>query len=204
MTTIDLSDTIIAKSDQLNSADIADSITINITKATKKAGDQPISIFYDGDNGKPWKPCKSMLRVIARIWGSKVDMTGRSITLVCDPEVTWGGQAVGGIRISHMSNMEKKKTLPLRISKHKVAKYDVLPIKAAPKPKPAAPEPTVDEDGVIDDLVTAGNEAAALGVEGYTEWIATLDADDKPAIKKFHANWTAVAKAADEDGELAF
>ena len=61
----DLSKTIDPKSDQLNSDDlIAGPITIRITKvsANLSSPEQPISIFFEGDNGKPYKPCKSMRR----------------------------------------------------------------------------------------------------------------------------------------------
>ena len=195
MSVIDLSDTIIAKSDQLNAADIADSMTIKITKADKKSEtDQPVSIFYEGSKN-PWKPCKSMRRVIAKLWGSKVDMTGRMITLVCDPSVTWAGQEVGGIRISHMSHIDKKKTVMLRTSKAKVIKYDVLPITDAPVPK-KEPAP------VDTELFDNAKEAAEDGVESYTEWLSMLTDEEKASIKPHHAELSKIAKAADVEAPV--
>lgn len=200
MSIIDFSDTIIAKSDQLNAADIAGSITIKITDAKKlQDPDQPVHIFYEGGDKKPWKPCKTMRRVIAQVWGSKVDLKGRMITLICDPKVTWGGSEVGGIRLTHMSHMpnDKQMVLPVRVSRHKVEKYTVLPIKGSdnaqkPEPTPEAPS----------ELLEAGQDAASQGVEAYKAWLATLDEDAKPLIRHKHAEWTATAKQADADEDL--
>jgi hypothetical protein len=148
MSIIDFTDTIIAKSDQLNASDIAGSMTIEITDAKKLQGpDQPVHIFYKGCNDKPWKPCKTMRRVISLTWGAKVDLKGRAITLICDPTVTFGGQEVGGIRITHMSHINKPKVMPVRISRNKVVKYTVLPIvpsKAVTKEVPQMPEPQAE------------------------------------------------------------
>ncbi len=188
MSVVDFTETIIAKSDQLNAADIAGSMTITITDAkTLKGNDQPIHIFYEGGGNKPWKPCKSMRRVMATLWGAKVDLKGRQVTLVCDPTVTWAGQEVGGIRITHMSHIDGKRTIPVRASKHVVKQYMVLPIVAL----------------VYDDNLKAkGDEAAANGVEAYTAWLASLTPEQKEPLKKFHAQWTAKAKEADKNDEL--
>lgn len=205
MSVIDFTDTIIAKSDQLNAADIAGSMTIKIRDAKKlQSPDQPVHIYYEGDNGKPWKPCKTMRRVMAQIWGSKVDLAGRMVTLVNDPKVTWGGAEVGGIRITHMSGIADKVVLPVRLSKTKVEKYTVLPLAAGSKPVAPAPEPETlpDPDFDIDALIDDGNEAAAKGIESYKAFLAGLDDAQKPHIKHMHANWTAMAKAADADEEL--
>lgn len=196
MSVIDFTDTIIAKSDQLNASDIAGSLTITITDAKKIDNqDQPVHIFYDGCNGKPWKPCKTMRRVMAQVWGSKVDLKGRSVTLICDPKVTWGGAEVGGIRITHMSDIDGMKMLPVRISKHKVEKYKVLPITSSPKPQAT----TVDTE----QIVRLGDEASILGVEAYKTFLAGLSAEEKGAIRHKHNEWSAAAKAADAEEELA-
>ena len=95
---VDLSKTIAPKSDQLNADDlIARSMTIKITNVTGKDGDaQPISIFFEGDNGKPYKPCKSMRRVLVMVWGDQgKEYIGRSMTIYRDPAVVFGGIAVG-------------------------------------------------------------------------------------------------------------
>ena len=62
MTTIDMKPTIVAKSDQLNADDlIGGPKTIKITRVTvTERAEQPCVINFEGDDGKPWKPSKSM------------------------------------------------------------------------------------------------------------------------------------------------
>ena len=68
---MDISDTIIAKSDQLNASDlIGGPITVTITGVKRfDSAEQPIAISYEGDNGKPFKPCKSVRRLLVGMWG---------------------------------------------------------------------------------------------------------------------------------------
>jgi len=55
---IDLRPTLAAKSDQLNADDlIGRPLTVTVTKVVATGdAEQPISIHYDGDDGKPYKP----------------------------------------------------------------------------------------------------------------------------------------------------
>ena len=61
-----LRDTILAKSDQLNADDIIGTgITITVTAVKRgDSAEQPVVIHYKGDNGRPYKPCKTMRRVL--------------------------------------------------------------------------------------------------------------------------------------------
>src|SRR5690348_5899593 len=101
------------KSDQLNSDDlISGPRTITITRVSANEGspEQPISISFEGDDQKPYKPCKSMRRVMVHIWGPDASQyVGRSMTIYRDPKVQFGGMAVGGIRISHMTDIPPEK-----------------------------------------------------------------------------------------------
>ena len=129
MSTIDMSRFTEAKSDQLNADDlIGVTKTITVTKVTGSDGDQPISIHYEGDNGKPFKPCKTIRRVLLAVWGRYAsDYVGRSMTLYRDDKVTFGGLEVGGIRISHMSHLEKETIVVVAKSKGKKAGVKILP-----------------------------------------------------------------------------
>lgn len=105
-----LRSTIVPKSDQLNFDDFVGSatMTIKVTKVSKVTGDQPIAINFENDNGKPYKPCKSMRRVLIHCWGEDGNkFVGRYMTLYGDPTVKFGGGEVGGIRISHLSDIEQ-------------------------------------------------------------------------------------------------
>ena len=122
------SETTKAKSDQLNADDlIGGPITIKITgvKVDTKA-EQSGVIFYEGDNGKPYKPCKSMRRVIELKWGGDENsFVGRSMTLARDATVKWAGEEVGGIRISHMSHMKSDERFMLTYSRNVKRPYKV-------------------------------------------------------------------------------
>jgi len=134
---IDISSTIISKSEELTADDImAKPITITITKVSINNSDRPVVINFQNDRGKPYKPAKCMRRVLVAAWGADgANYVGKSLTLYRDPTVLWAGVAVGGIRISHMSDIAKKLTLPLSFSKGKKVLFTVEPLKVAPREK---------------------------------------------------------------------
>ena len=127
---MDLTATISPKSDQLNADDLlAGAKTIRITGIKAGTPEQPVSISYEGDNGKPWKPCKSMRRVLVVAWGANgAAYIGRRLTLVNDPGVVFGGQKVGGIRISHMSHIKADVTIALTATRGQRRPYTVKPL----------------------------------------------------------------------------
>jgi hypothetical protein len=131
---VDMTMFIAPKSDQLNTDDlIGGPRTITVTKVSANQGspEQPVSIWFEGDDGKPYKPCKSMRRVLVHVWGSDArSYVGRSMTLYCDPSVQFGGMKVGGIRISHMSDIDKEQTMALTATRAKRAPFTVHPLKA--------------------------------------------------------------------------
>jgi hypothetical protein len=137
---VDMTQTIAPKSDQINADDlIGGPRTITITRVTGNEGnaEQPVNVFFEGDNGKPYRPCKSMRRVMVKVWGPDASKyVGRSMTLFRDPKVKWGGMEVGGIRISHMSGLEKAEVMALTETRSARKPYTVQPLKveqAAPK-----------------------------------------------------------------------
>lgn len=135
----DLSDTIIPKSDQLNAEQLlAGPIMITITNVTRSASpDQPILIHYDGDNGRPYKPCRTMRKLLLAAWGKDGGAwIGRSLKLYRDPTVKWAGEAVGGIRISHASHITKDMELKLMMTRGKYAVHKLMALKVE---RPADP-----------------------------------------------------------------
>lgn len=127
----DMLSVIIPKSDQLNADDlIGGPRTITIAKVTIRPGtEQPVSIHFDGDNNKPYKPCKSMARVMVHCWGPDANQYGgRAMTIYCDPKVQWGGMAVGGIRISHMTDIPGTQVMALTATKGSRKPFTVNPL----------------------------------------------------------------------------
>lgn len=148
----DMKQVIIPKSDQLNADDLLSGpMTIKITAVTVKGGqEQPVSISYEGDNGKPYKPCKSMCRVLVSAWGADSALyVGRSMTLYCDPKVKWGGMEVGGIRISHMTNIADTMTMALTVTRANKKPFIVQPLV----------NNAFDYDAALDAMADAVSEA---------------------------------------------
>lgn len=135
----DLSQTIAPKSDQMNADDlIAGPRTIRISRVSVDVGgEQPVALNFEGDNGKPFRPCKSMRRVLVALWGADGSAyAGRSMTLYRDETVQFGGLAVGGIRISHMSDIDAEKTLVLTATKKSRKPFTVRRLVVEPAAEP--------------------------------------------------------------------
>lgn len=140
-----MSSVIIPRSDQWNADDfISGPQTFTIQGVSISAGtEQPVSIDI-GTPGKVYRPCKSMSRVLVATWGPDAKAyTGRSFTLYRDPDVKWGGLAVGGIRISHLSHIEREVTMALTETRASRKPFTVKPLKVETAPKP---EPTTAFD----------------------------------------------------------
>ena len=122
-----LRDTSVPKSDQLNADDlIAGSITITVTGVTRGNNESPVIIHYQNDNGRPYKPCKTMRKLIVFAWGEDGNAwVGKGMVLYNDPSVKWAGKAVGGIRISHLSHIPKPMEVSLAASRNSKALYRV-------------------------------------------------------------------------------
>jgi hypothetical protein len=112
--TTDFGHTLLADSTQLNADDlIGGPIVVQITRvdvkpkgqAKPKKGDQPVTIHITGGH-KPYRPCLSLRRVFASVWGLGTGAwIGRTLVLFRDETVTFGDDPVGGIRVSHMSDL---------------------------------------------------------------------------------------------------
>ena len=172
----DLLPTIIPKSDQLNADDlIGRSLTITVEKvALSGAADQPIVIHYEGDNGHPYKPCKSMRRVMVQLWGSDGNFyAGRRMTLYRDDKVQFGGLAVGGIRISHMSHIEGAVTMALTATRGSRKPFVVQPLAEVEERRPAPANGRQDAsqriEALIDDAIEHDAFAKAWGETIRTE-----------------------------------
>lgn len=170
---MNLAPTIIPKSDQLNADDlITGPITIKVTSLKGSSEpQQPVAIHYEGDNGKPYKPCKSMRRVLVSAWGANgAEYVGRLLTLYRDDSVVFGGIQVGGIRISHMSNIDRPMTIALTASKTIRKPYTVNVLTVAAKVDPVA---AINAAQSLDELAAVWKSLSA------DEKVAATEAKDK-------------------------
>lgn len=162
-----MSDTIAPKSDQLDAVDLLGGPRVfTIENVSKNNGDQPFNLHL-AEFPRPWRPGLSMRRVLVACWGKDAaQYVGRRVRLWCDPEVRFGGQAVGGIRITHLSHIDSAKTTPLLVTRGKSAMYKVEPL-----PDDAPP--------AVDPLTAAKRRVAAAAPKGVDlkTWVpAALDA----------------------------
>jgi len=183
---ISLLPTIQSKSDQLNAEDlIGGPITVRVSgvKITE-SDEQPVWISYDGDNGKPFKPCKTVRRLLVRVWGDDgAAYAGRSMTLYLDQEVKYGGMKVGGIRVSHVSHIDRAQSFYLTETRGKKRQITVNPLQVK------TTEPTIEEAlqaiedcETLNDLRDVWKQFAAFQTDGRFE-------ESKDARKAILEDW---------------
>lgn len=208
----DMTPVITPKSDQLSADDFVDGTkTITITKVAIRPGtEQPVTIAFEGDGGRPWKPCKTMCRLLVQAWGADANnYIGRSVTLYKDPKVKWGGLAVGGIRVSHMSHIERKFITALTITKGTKQPYEVDVLKVVePKPvtKPTGTQAASKVDQMVTHLlssITGANDIDSLllflGDDKTREQLAYLKSKQPTHFERVDA---AIKQRRDELGEV--
>lgn len=147
---MDIDDTIAPKSDQLNSEDLlAGPRTFTIERANVTSGEQPVNLHLAELPGRPYRPSKTMRRVLVHAWGKKsAEYVGRRLTLYRDPDVKFGGEAVGGIKISHLSDIPERMSVALTVTRGKRAPHTVDPLPDAPS------EPTAEQIAECADVET--------------------------------------------------
>lgn len=181
MDDLDMTESLAPKSDQLDAVDLVGGPrTFTIERVTKNNPEQPFN-FHLAGFPRVWRPGKSMRRVIAAAWGSKAAAyVGQRVTLFCDPTVQFGGDAVGGTRISHMSGIDKPLKVPLLIKKGRSAIFTVQPLPAS---APSAPTrdyraEAKSASGDTDTLRALWIDAKASGAD--TETLQYIEAAKEP------------------------
>lgn len=133
ITAADLARDTAPKSDQLNAEDLlAGPITVRVARIRRGASpEQPWDVHHDG--GKPWRPCKTMRRLLIMAWGADpAAWVGRRLTLYRDPGVRFGGDAIGGIRVSHMDGLDGRLSVMLADKRGHRSSVVVEPLGADP------------------------------------------------------------------------
>lgn len=178
----DLRTTIVPKSDQLNAEQLLHGpITIRVSDIrVHNSPEQPVALHYEGDNGRPYKPCKTMRKLLVLCWGKDGSAwVGKSMTLYNDPAVKFGGAEVGGIRISHISDIERDLSVMLTTTKGKKAAYTVRRLES----------PASMPDAIVADWLAAIGSAAADELDGIKAQALAeaTKVKDSAAFAKFSA-----------------
>jgi hypothetical protein len=175
---VDLTDTIAPKSDQLNAEDLlAGPRTVTVTDVRQGASaEQPVDIVTaEFGTARPFKPSKTVRRILVAAWGAEANAyVGRRMTLYRDPDVRFGGDAVGGIRVSALSHIDKPLSVSLTVTRGKRAAHKVQPLpELSPVERLRAEWQTADPERrkVIEAEVAALQQPAAP-VEPVAETVA--------------------------------
>lgn len=190
-----IAETTIPRADQLNADDllIQRAKTIKITSVDIRLGDpqgQKLVLHYEGENGRPYKPCLGMRRLIGFVWGEESDnFVGRSMTLYNDPDVKFGGEVTGGIRISHMSDIDRPYVMALTVARGKRKSFTVRPLHVALGPDRRA----------LEAAAVAAAEAAGKGGQSFKDWLGALSADDRNYLKADIGRYQDIASKAKAD-----
>lgn len=186
---IDVTKAIEPKSDQQNADSLLSgprTIRIRDIAYNPTAESQPLWIYFDGDDGKPWKPCRTAARCLVSIWGQDAKKwLGLHCTIYCDPEVSYGGVKTGGIRVSHMEGLTSPRTLMLTKTRGKKGATVIKPLVIDKQTDQPTPEPSLNT-ATLDAEIEA---AKAMEAEDKAAWWKTKTKPERDYI-------TAKSKAA--------
>lgn len=147
---MDISHALAPKSDQLDAVDLLGSPpqVFTITDVSEGSSEQPVNIRL-AEFPRVWRPSKGMLRVLAHCWGRETKRwVGRQVEVYCDPDVMFGPDRVGGIRISRLSHIEKRTAVPMILKRGKGGSWNVDPLPDAA----SSPPPTDSKAAQIAEL----------------------------------------------------
>ena len=188
---MDMTTSIIPKSDQLNADDlIAAPITVTIREVKQGNAEQPVDVVLVEFPGRAYRPSKSMRRVMVTAWGAEAsNYAGHRLTLFRNPEITFGRDKVGGIEIAAMSHIDKALTVALTATRGKRKNFTVQPLPTETAPTTIAPTLTPEDiatwvelltkAATTDELLTVWTNAGTAGVARHPEIVAAKDARKK-------------------------
>jgi len=175
------------RSDQLNADDLSGGRTADVqivaTKSYRDKGQVRIACKLEGYS-RVYRPCKTMVRLLVACWGADSSAwLGRWIRLYTDPTVRFGGEPIGGLRISHASHIDGPLEVSLSETRGKRRRWVVQPL-GAPQGTGAR-----DLDQVLAEIGLSVAEADAwrAGLEPPRCPVAELDAGGREQL----ADWLA-------------
>ncbi len=157
------------RSDQWNADDFVGGIarTFTIARVKEGAAEQKYDIVLEG-NERVWRPPLTVLRILIAAWGDVAeDWVGRRVTLFRDDSIRFGPNEVGGIRISHLSHIDKPMRIALSDKRGSRKAHTVQPLPDAAPTRDWLAELELAGDD-IDALAALGAAAKAGGASEQT------------------------------------
>lgn len=117
------------RSDQLNAEDfIGSPHDYTVDHVTTGSAEQKYDIHLVGEK-RVWRPPLTVLRLLVAAWGDDAKVwAGRRVRLYRDPEIAFGRDKVGGIRVSHVSHIDRPITERLTTTRGKRSPFTVEPL----------------------------------------------------------------------------
>lgn len=171
---MDITAALAPASDQLDAVELVNPRTFTIDTGSRlgKREGKTVAEIRLVDFDRVWRPSKGMLDVLAACWGTDAKQwVGRRVTLYNDPEVMFGPNKVGGIRISHLSHIDRARKVPIRGSGGAGRKIP-WPVEPLPDAAPATPE-----------LVTAQVIAATSDRDTLRNWWNAASVETRALIQ---------------------
>lgn len=114
---MDITQALAPNSDQIDAIELVEPRTFTIDTGSRigKRDNKTVAEIRLVEVDRVWRPSKGMLDVLAACWGTKGDQwPGKRVTLYNDPEVMFGKDKVGGVRISHLSDIPAARDVQIR------------------------------------------------------------------------------------------
>lgn len=177
---MDVSETILAKSDQINAIDLAEPVIVTVVDVKAGPADQPVHIITDKYGPeRPFKPSKTVRRDLVKAWGKEAQVwVGRSMELYNEPSVRWAGKPVGGIRISALSHIDKPIETAHTITRGQYQQVTIRVLQAGPAVDPekvAAALDNISQASSMGALKAAWQLAGVQGVQSHPDVVAAKD-----------------------------
>lgn len=114
---MDITQALAPASDQIDAVELVEPRTFTIDTGSRlgKRDGKTVAEIRLVEVDRVWRPSKGMLDVLAACWGTKADQwVGRRVTVYNDPDVMFGKDRVGGVRISHLSGIDAARDVQIR------------------------------------------------------------------------------------------
>lgn len=114
---MDITEALAPTSDQLDAVELVHPRTFTIDDGSRlgtREGKKVAEIRLVGFD-RVWRPSKGMLDLLAACWGTDAKVwVGHRVTVYNDPDVMFGKERTGGVRISHLSHIDKARDVLIR------------------------------------------------------------------------------------------
>lgn len=165
------------RSDQINADDlIGGPRIVTVSGVRPGTAEQKYDLLLEGET-RVWRPPLTVLRLLIAAWGDEAaNWTGRRAELYRDASVRFGSDAVGGIRVSRLSHLDKPLNIALTSTRGKRTKHHVDPLPDAPASATLTDE-EIDAATTTDELRAMWSQASPEQQDRIKARVAEMSAD---------------------------